>query len=800
MNSFVHLNVQSHYSIMDGISSIRDLVDKCISDGMYAMALTDRDVMFGIKEFINYAKHINEKTSDSIAEISVQLQADNLTEKERTSLLQQIEELQKQYFKPIIGVKVHYVHQSQNESSDDCNDLRLILLAKNKNGYRNLCRLLSEAWLGNNAEQPRVDRALLEKYHDDLIVLADCSVNEDIQATENDLIWLKVIFKDDFYLEVRRYETKTSNGQCPDCEPMQNRDETLFRLAESTRTKVVATNNVRFAKKEYGETFEISTRLDVDKSHRTFTSNHHALQEWLKSPAEMKPLFADHPEALAHTQEVADKIEMYSIDSNPQLPKFSIPADFDSEADYLAKLVWDGAACRYQKLTEDIRTRITRELDYIDKVGCPGYFLIVQDYVNAARKMGALVGPGRGSTAGSIVAYCLGITDVDPLKYDLLFERFFTATPTFPLPDIVIDVDDKTRDEVINYLKEKYGHEHVAHIITFGTMTRRMAIEDVGQILDIPHAQIEELAKKPASELKESKLHAENKMIATLLCHAEILKDTLRNRGIHACGIVIGADKLSETVPLCTIKDYASDEMLTVTQYDEEEVETAGLVKLDLPGLRSLSAMKRTLSNIKTMRGEDLDVNSIPLDDTKTLELFCSGDTSGIFQFENPEIQEILQELRPSTFEDLVALSTLHRPGAMDIIPAFIARKHGREPIDYDLPEIKEYLHETYGLTVYQEQLMLLAQRLADFTPTESNQLRKAMGKKVIAKLNLLKSEFIKRGTEKGHDAASLEKIWKDWYEVSPYLFNKSHAVCYTLISYRMAYLKTHYPTEFESI
>ncbi len=756
MSSFVHLNVHSHYSILDGMSKVPDLVDKCISNGMYVMALTDLGGMFGIKKLLNYSARRNEKVEEEISEIDMRLQSKELTEETRTALLRQKEKAQKRLFKPIVGVEVYCARRShtQKETLEDRGGWHLVLLAKNKTGYRNLCKLVSASWVDGYYTEPRIDKCLLKQYHEGLIVLSGGLESEiaqeimsgNVQATKETIMWFKSLFGDDYYLEVQRHKTDKAEGAMR-YETQQKVNEIVLQLAKDTGTKAVATNNVHFTEKKHGETHDRFICLHSDTSLDNPTRKRYTKQEWLKTPYEMKELFADHPELLANTLEIAEKVETYSIDSPPIIPKFDLPAGFGTEEEYLEKLVWDGAANRYQELTDGIRNRIAFELHTIKTMSYPGYFLLVWDFVCAARKMGVLVGPGRGSVAGSVVAYCLGITEVDPLKYNLLFERFLNPSRV-SLPDIDLDFDDDGRDKLFSWLTKKYGKERVAHIVT----------DD-----------------------------------------AEILKRALRSSGIHACSLTIGADDLSDLVPLCTMRRWNGENFL-VTQYEGWDIESTGLVKFDFLGLRSISCIKKTIANIRETHGEDLDINSIPLDDAKTYELFCSGDTSGVFQFKSPEIQEYLKKFRPSNFEDLVAFNSLYRYGAMEWIPSFIARKDGQAPIEYELPEMKKYLESTYGLMVYQEQLMLLSQQLADFTPAESEKLRKAMGKKVVKTLNILRHEFIKRGIDKGYDVQSLEKTWNNWYEVSPYLFNKSHAICYTLISYRMAYLKVHYPVEFEII
>ena len=847
---FTHLHVHSHFSILDGMSKIPDLVDKCLKYNMHAMALTDHGNMFGIKELADYADKVNKDGAN---------------------------------FKPIFGTEAYCAPVSidKREGRND-RGWHLILLAKNKTGYKNLCKLASIAYTDGFYYNPRIDHALLDKYHEGLIATSACLggevpqkiMNGDIKGAEETIKWFKSLFGDDYYLEVQRHKTDKPGGDQEVYARQVEVNKVIFELAKKTKTKVIATNDVHFVEEEHGEAHDrlicLSTGKDLDDPSRL----HYTKQEWLKTPEEMCKIFADVPEVLANTMEIADKVETYSINSDPIMPEFNIPEEFGTveeykkkyteedlyneftrdehgnevmsreagekkikkmggyeklyriklEADYLAKLAWEGAKMRYgEKLTDEQIERINFELHTMKSMGFPGYFLIVADYIRGAREeLGVSVGPGRGSAAGSVVAYCLKITDVDPLKYDLLFERFLNPD-RISLPDIDVDFDDDGRGKVLDWITQKYGKEKVAHIITYGTMAAKSAIQDVSRVQKIPLSDVatiksyipdrsfpdnikDEKGKSPKVNLKncykyvpelKKLVEGDDENVSSMLTYAEELEDTNRQVGIHACGVIIGADDLTKFAPVCTIKDKDTGEDVLVTQYDGHVVENVGLIKMDFLGLKTLTQIKDALANIKKTRGIDLDIDHIPIDDKKTFALFSSGNTIGTFQFESPGMQKYLRELKPTVFEDLIAMNALYRPGPMEYIPNFIARKHGKEPITYDFPEMEKYLKDTYGVTVYQEQVMLLSRQLANFTRGESDTLRKAMGKKQIAKMMELKDKFMKQGQELGHDAKILEKIWNDWEKFASYAFNKSHATCYSWIAYQTAYLKAHYPAEF---
>ena len=847
---FTHLHVHSHFSILDGMSKIPDLVDKCLKNGMHAMALTDHGNMFGIKELADYADKVNKDGAD---------------------------------FKPIFGTEAYCAPVSidKREGRND-RGWHLILLAKNKTGYKNLCKLASIAYTDGFYYNPRIDHSLLEKYHEGIIATSACLggevpqkiMNGDIKGAEETIQWFKSLFGDDYYLEVQRHKTDKPGGDTEVYARQVEVNKVIFDLAKKTNTKVIATNDVHFVEEEHGEAHDrlicLSTGKDLDDPSRL----HYTKQEWLKTPEEMAKIFSDVPEVLANTMEIAEKVEIYSINSDPIMPEFDIPKEFGTveeykqkyseedlyneftrdehgnevmsreagekkikkmggyeklyriklEADYLAKLAWEGAKMRYgENLTDEQIERINFELHTMKSMGFPGYFLIVADYIRGAREeLGVSVGPGRGSAAGSVVAYCLKITDVDPLKYDLLFERFLNPD-RISLPDIDVDFDDDGRGKVLDWITQKYGKEKVAHIITYGTMAAKSAIQDVSRVQKIPLSEVatiksfipdrnfpdnikDEKGKSPKVNLKncykyvpelKDMLNGDDDNVSSMLTYASELEDTNRQIGIHACGVIIGADDLTKFAPVCTIKDKDTGEDVLVTQYDGHVVENVGLIKMDFLGLKTLTQIKDALANIKKTHGIDLDIDHIPIDDKETFALFSSGNTIGTFQFESAGMQKYLKELQPTVFEDLIAMNALYRPGPMDYIPKFIARKQGREPISYDFPEMEKYLKDTYGVTVYQEQVMLLSRQLANFTRGESDTLRKAMGKKQIAKMMELKDKFMKQGQELGHDAKILEKIWNDWEKFASYAFNKSHATCYSWIAYQTAYLKAHYPAEF---
>jgi DNA polymerase-3 subunit alpha len=845
------------------MSSISGLVDKAVKNDMPAIALTDHGNMFGTKELFNYVKKIN---------------------KEREIP-----------FKPIFGVEAYMARRSmmynktnKERKPEDKGGWHLILLAKNKQGYQNLCKLVSASWIDGFYAKPRIDKDLLEKYHEGLIVSSAClggeiptklmgskakDVDDDtlveseydsfqisaenMRNAEESVMWFKNLFGDDYYLEIQRHKTNKEGANTDVFIRQQVVNKAILELAEKTNTKVIATNDVHFVEEEHGEAHDrlicLSTRRDFDDPKRM----RYTKQEWLKTPKEMEQIFADCPQTLQNTLEIAEKVEFYSIDSDAMMPIFDIPKEFGSEeeyrkkftdeelrkefgderfeklggynkvlrvkfeADYLTKLTYEGAKHRYgETLTSEIRERIDFELNTMKTMGFPGYFLIVQDFIAAARRMSVSVGPGRGSAAGSVVAYCLKITDVDPLEYDLLFERFLNPD-RISMPDIDIDFDDEGRGKVLQWVTEKYGKERVAHIITYGTMAAKSSIKDVARVQKLPLSESNRLTKLIPAKFDEDpktgktpkvtlsniykmvpemrkEVNSFDKNITSVLKYAEMLEGTVRQIGIHACGVIIGAEDLTNFVPISTIEDRASGEELLVTQYEGSVIEEVGLIKMDFLGLKTLSIIKEALSIIKKTKGINLDIDKIPIDDAKTYELYANAETTGTFQFESTGMQKYLRELKPTKFEDLIAMNALYRPGPMQYIPSFIARKHGREKITYDFPEMENRLKETYGITVYQEQVMLLSRDLAGFTRGQSDLLRKAMGKKLIDKMEILKVKFLEGATANGFaPMEKLEKIWNDWSEFAKYAFNKSHATCYSWIAYQTAYLKANFPAEF---
>ena len=894
---FTHLHVHSHYSMLDGMSKVPDLVKKCKKYGMYSLALTDHGNMFGIKDFADTVNKENGKVKDAIKAQKAILEKEDATDEEKAAAQAEIDKLNGQFFKPIFGIET-YCAPISIDKRDGRQDRgwHLILLAKNKTGYHSLCKLSSIAYTEGFYYNPRIDHSLLERYHEGLICSSACLAGEvpqkimngDMAGAEASIQWFKNLFGDDYYLEVQRHKTDKPGGDTEVYERQKDVNKIIFELAKKYNIKVVATNDVHFVEEEHGEAHDrlicLATGKDLDDPSRM----HYTKQEWLKTPEEMGHIFSDHPEALENTQEIVDKVEAYSIDSDAIMPVFPIPESFGTEeqyhekyteedlfneftrdengreimsheaavkkvekmggykrlyrikleADYLAELTWKGAHERYgENLTDEQIERIKFELHVMKTMGFPGYFLIVSDYIRAAREeLGVSVGPGRGSAAGSVVAYCLKITDLDPLKYDLLFERFLNPD-RISLPDIDVDFDDDGRERVLDWVTQKYGKEKVAHIITYGTMAAKSAIADVGRVQKVPLTKVNEIkAFIPDRSFDESQVKAvdgevpkkmpkvnltncykyvpelhnmrygDDPNIASMLTYAEELEDTNRQVGIHACGVIIGADDLTNVAPVATVEDKATKDRVVVTQYDGHVIETVGLIKMDFLGLKTLTLIKDALHNIKKTRGIELDIDHIPIDDKATYELYSSGYTIGTFQFESPGMQKHLRELQPSVFGDLIAMNALYRPGPMDNIPDFIARKQGRQEIKYDFDCMEKYLKDTYGICVYQEQVMLLSRLLADFTRGESDSLRKAMGKKQIDKMEELYGKFMKQGVAKLTQTENLpedevkqrlEKIWEEWKKFASYAFNKSHAACYSWVSYQTAYLKAHYPAEF---
>ena len=851
MEDFIHLHVHTYYSILDGQSPVQKIVDKAVANGMRGMAITDHGNMFGVKELYNYCNKINGKLKDE----------------------------GKEPFKPIFGCEMYVAHRRKSDRVKEKGDMggyHLIVLAKNYKGYKNLIKLVSRAWVDGYYMRPRTDREDLEKYHEDLIVCSACIAGEvpskilkgDMAGAREALEWYKRVFGDDYYLELQRHEVKDPHQRANrETFPLQQRaNKELINLAREYGVKLVCTNDCHFVDQDNAEAHDhllcLATGKDLDDPNRMLYSK----QEWFKTREEMNAIFSDVPEALSNTLEILDKVEFYSIDHAPIMPFFPIPEEFGTEeetrkrispeelfrefttdengneimsheeaekkikklggleklyrikfeADYLAKLAYDGAKKLYgDPLTDEVHERIKFELHIMKTMGFPGYFLIVQDFINSARdELGVMVGPGRGSAAGSVVAYCLGITKIDPIKYDLLFERFLNPD-RISLPDIDTDFDDDGRGKVLEWVEDKYGHDKVAHIITYGTMATKNSIKDVARVEKLPLDVSNRLCKaipdklpdglkmnlpnaiKCVPELRDAEASA-NPLLANTIKYAKMLEGTVRGTGIHACGTIICRDAISEWVPVSTAEDKSDPgHKLLATQYDGHVIEETGLIKMDFLGLSTLSIMKETVENIRLTQGFTLDLDTIPIDDELTYKLYQEGRTIGTFQFESAGMQKYLRELRPTVFEDLIAMNALYRPGPMDYIPSFIARKNGKEEIKYDIPCMEKYLKDTYGITVYQEQVMLLSRQLANFTRGESDALRKAMGKKKKAIVDAMKPKFIEGGKKNGHDPKVLEKIWADWEKFASYAFNKSHATCYSWVAYQTAYLKAHYPAEF---
>ena len=836
--SFTHLHVHSHYSLLDGLSKVEEIVDKCIASGMNSVALTDHGNMYGIKDLLDYCKKINKARKEDGLEP----------------------------FKPIVGCEAYCARRGRLSKKEDKavnaegrtyvidrSGWHLILLAKNMEGYHNLCRLVSHGYMSDAFyHTPRIDKELLEKWHEGIICSSACLGGElpqkvldglaknDFSEAEETIQWFKNLFGEDYYIELQRHETQKPGGDQEVYERQKQVNPVLIELARKHGVKIIASNDSHFVNEEDAEAHDRLICLSTNHYVNDINRMHYTKQEWLKTPEEMEAIFSDIPEAITNTQEIADKVEIYNIDHDPIMPKFDIPASFGKEEDYpdrlafeaayLRHLTMEGALERYGKerleTDEVLKERIEFELNTIISMGFPGYFLIVMDFIRAAREeLDVSVGPGRGSAAGSVVAYCLKITDLDPLKYDLLFERFLNPD-RISLPDIDTDFEDCGRGKVLDYVSRKYGETHVAHIVTYGKMATKSALADVGRVQQVPLAFVNELkgyvpdrdfpdtvlkslppgAKKPKVNLKncykyidELKREYEtgDPNTRSMLEYAARLEGTIRQVGVHACGVIIGADDLTNFAPLSSVEDKNSKKRVLVTEYDGHVVESVGLIKMDFLGLITLTIIKECLRNVKKARGIDIDIDHIPIDDELTYKLFQEGRTVAVFQFESAGMQKYLRELQPTVIGDLIAMNALYRPGPMDYIPQFIKRKQGIEPVTYDIPVMEKYLKDTYGVTVYQEQVMLLSRLLANFTRGESDKLRKAMGKKQMDVLASLQDKFMSGGKANGHDEKVLTKIWEDWKKFASYAFNKSHAACYSWVAYQTGYLKAHYPAEF---
>ena len=836
---FTHFHVHSQYSILDGAASIPGLIEKAKADGQAALALTDHGNMFGIKLFYDTCRQKG--------------------------------------IKPILGCEAYVARVSlyNKEKPIDRSGEHLIILAKNLTGYLNLVKLCSTAFCDGFYYRPRIDKTQLEKHHEGLIISSACLGGEidqkimagDLEGAEKAALWYKNLFGEDYYLEVMRHPAADPKQRAEIYDNQQRCIQEKIKIARKLNIKLIATNDVHFLNEEDAEAHDLliclNTRKDIDDPTRM----RYTRQEWFKTTQEMIDLFPDLPEAIENTQEITDKVEEYELDSDPLMPVFPIPPELGTEeeyrqkfsqedlfneftrdekgnvvlteeeankkikklggydrlyrikleADYLKELTMKGVVKRYgENPSPEIMERIIFELHIMKTMGFPGYFLIVQDFIQAARDMGVIVGPGRGSAAGSAVAYCLGITNIDPIKYDLLFERFLNPD-RISLPDIDVDFDDAGRQQVLEWVTEKYGADKVSHIVTFGSMAAKMAIKDVARVLKLELSEANRLAKMvpeaPKMTLKkaykenpdlEKEKQSLNPLISKTIQFAETLEGSIRQTGVHACGILISRDPLTDHIPIMPTEG----ESLMTTQYDGHFVEPIGLIKMDFLGLRTLSIIKTCLDNIKKSKHIVLNENEIPLDDEETFKLFTRGDTTGLFQFESPGMKKHLRALQPNRFEDLVAMNALYRPGPMEYIPSFIRRKHGEEPIEYDHPMMEPYLKDTYGITVYQEQVMLQSRALGLFTRGQSDTLRKAMGKKKFELLAELKGkfvegcknnpDFVQGAKEKGKNVEELvNKIWEDWEAFASYAFNKSHSVCYAYIAYQTGFLKAHYPAEF---
>ena len=823
MGQFTHLHVHTQYSILDGAAAIKPLLKRAKELGMTALAITDHGNMYGVKEFHDAAE--------------------------------------KEGIKPILGCEVYVAGGSRFDKSgkDDRGD-HLILLAKNLEGYHNLSKIVSYAFTEGFYYRPRVDKELLRLYHDGIICCSACLGGElpqaimrgDMQEARRVVEEFVSIFGEDYYLELQLHQSGIPRIDEQVYENQKKVNAALLQLAAEYGVKYICSNDVHFIMADDAPAHDrlicLNTGRDLDDPNRM----RYTWQEYLKSEEEMAALFPDHPEALATTAEIAGKVEEYSLEHKPLMPNFPIPDDFDVPLDqlketfrkkikdeavlaeidrctdsldevvgrhpelsdqltiakqfrYLEHLTYKGAERRYGTLSDAVRKRIEYELSTIEWMGFPGYFLIVWDFIRAARDMGVSVGPGRGSAAGSVVAYSLTITNIDPMKYDLLFERFLNPD-RISLPDVDVDFDEDGRADVLHYVVEKYGSKRVAQIVTFGTMAPKAAIKDVARVQKLPLSESNRISKlvpekpgttfakayKEVPELVKEK-ESDNPLIRDTMKYAEKLEGSVRQTGVHACGVIIGQDDLEKFAPMAIAKDAE----LNVVQYEGKLVESVGLIKMDFLGLKTLSIIKDALENIESTTGSRPDIDAIPLDDPLTYDLYSRGETTGLFQFESPGMKKHLRNLKPNRFEDLIAMNALYRPGPMEYIPNFIARKHGLEPVTYEIPDMEEYLKDTYGITVYQEQVMLLSQKLAGFTGGEADTLRKAMGKKKRDVLDKMKPKFIEGAKKNGHDPKICEKIWGDWEAFASYAFNKSHSTCYAYVSYQTAYLKAHYPAEF---
>ena len=800
--NFVHLNVHSHYSILNGCSTIQQIVDSAIKNKMPGIAITDYGNMFGIMEFIEYVARIN---------------------KER-------HEKGKKPFKPIIGCELYVAKHGSKEQKNGVKDIKgyhLTVLAKNLIGYKNLMKIVSNAWTDGFYAAPRTDRKDLEQYHEGLIVLSGGFgsevfthiYKEDMAALEETIKWHKQVFGCDYYLEIRRDADYDLSQDAPSGLMIEQEkvNKVLIQKSKEYGVKVVATNDVHYVNPEDLAVYNIQQCILVGKTMEEFDTAPLRFR-WLTSKKFMTELFSDYPEAISNTMEIFDKVETYDIHHAPIMPPVSIPEGFKNDTDYLEHLTYTKAKVIYGvPLPEEVDDRLQFELEIIKKNGAERYFLFIQDVVNYAEKeLGALVGPGRGTSAGSLVAYCLGITKIDPLKHDLLFERFMCPDRQM-LPDIDLDFDEEGRSHVIEWLNDKYGKDYCAHIISYSIFSTRTAFSSVAQVKLLPaetakaihqaipvyypyYPKTMDNAIKYSPELRKL-VRSAGQTIQNAICDTKVLEGTIKGTGVHACGFIVSDSPISDWAPVCVQEDPDEEgKTIRCTQYDGRTIEETGLIKFDFLSLKTLSQLKKICERIKVKTGKDFDMEKIPLDDQKTLELFQRGDTEDIFQYETHGMQKCLRELHPTTFEDLVLLNVMYRPGIMEIIPLLIKRKKDVSKIRYVIPNMEKYLHDTYGILVYQEQLMLLSRLIADFNRGESDALRKAMGKRKQDKLAELKLKFIKGGMNNGYKKSTLERIWKDWEHKGMYAFNKAHAVCYSWLGYQMGYLKANYPEVFNQV
>lgn len=834
MVPFVHLHVHSYYSILDGQAPLEALISKAKADGMPGIALTDHGAMFGIKSFADLVAKGNSPIEKKMKQLKQEIEELEGKDEEKEAELQvKYEALSKSRFKPIYGCEAYCARRNRHlkdksapdpyrpSRSIDASGWHIILLAKDLTGYHNLIKMVSLAYTEGEYYRPRIDKELLEKYHEGIIVCSAClggEIPQHIMAghterAEESIRWFKSIFGEDFYLEVQLHRTDKPNANRETYLEQLKVNEVIYDLAERLDVKVVATNDVHFVDEEDAEAHDRLICLSTKKDFDDPTRMHYSKQEWLKSTAEMNDIFADHPEVLSNTLEVLDKVSFYSIDRSPIMPYFELPEGFANEDEYLRHITYEGARERYgETLSDEIRERIDFELKTVCSMGYPGYFLIVWDFIKAAREREVMVGPGRGSAAGSVVAYCLRIVDLDPIHYGLLFERFLNPD-RISMPDIDVDIEDSGRDIVLDYVKNKYGEENVARVITFGVMKAKSAFNDMARVEKVPIPESRRISKlipdaiegeksvtlpiaiEKTPELKALARSKDPKLVNTFR-YAMRLENTVRNIGVHACAVIISGEPINGVVPIAQVRDSDGNDV-TITQYKGEIIEDTGLIKMDFLGLQTLTIIKEALVNIKHRHGIDIDIEHIPLNDEKTFKLYGEGRTIGTFQFESPGMRKHLINLKPNRFEDLIAMNALYRPGPMDNIPDFIERKHGRKRVEYDLPVMEDILKETYGVTVYQEQVMILSRLLAGFSRGDSDSLRKAMGKKKEDLLKKLEGKFFEGGLKNGHDKKVLEKIWKDWLKFASYAFNKSHSACYAWVAYQTAYLKAHYQSEF---